>query len=80
MPTRERAEPIFDQKTLADQVYTLRHARRWSQRQLGEAANVHEVTIAKLEKEKLPGVTLDTVVRLAKALGVSVNDLIEQGE
>lgn len=80
MVTRDRAEPVFDPAVLADRVYTLRHARRWSRRVLSNAANVHEVTIAKIETQKLPGVTLDTIARLAKTFHVSLDDLVGLAE
>jgi transcriptional regulator with XRE-family HTH domain len=69
-------ETVFDRTRLAQQVKTQRHARGWSQHQLGHYAGVHAVTISKLESQKLPGVIFDTVVRLAKVLDLDLNGLI----
>ena len=48
---------------------TVRESKGWSQKQLGEAAEVHPNTIAKLERsDQEPNWPL--VLKLAKALGV----------
>ena len=76
MAKRRRDTPLFDKALLADRLYQLRHRRRWSQKELGENAQVHPVTISKIEQQELPGVSADTIVRLGKALGVSTDFLL----
>ena len=43
---------------------------------LGDRAGVHYVTISKLERHMLPGVSADTLVRLVLTLGVSTDFLL----
>jgi len=49
----------------------LREARDWTQKDLADKAGVHELTIVRLEKDGgLSTATIDTLAKLAKALGV----------
>ena len=73
---RQRSAPIFDTAKLAERLYQLRHRHHWTQQVLGDQAGVHYVTISKLEKQILPGVSADTMARLARTLGVSIDFLI----
>ena len=73
---RQRSTPIFDMAKLAERLYQLRHRHHWTQQALGEQAGVHYVTISKLEKQILPGVSADTIARLARAFGVSIDFLL----
>jgi len=61
---------------LAERLYQLRHRHHWTQQALGEQAGVHYVTISKLEKQILPGVSADTIARLARTCGVSTDFLL----
>ena len=54
---------------------TLRKQRGWSLRTLGEIAGVHFVSLAKLEAGTLDP-RLSTLRRLAKALEVTVSELV----
>jgi transcriptional regulator with XRE-family HTH domain len=73
---RQRSIPIFDMAKLAERLYQLRHRHHWTQQVLGDQAGVHYVTISKLEKQLLPGVSADTVARLARTFGVSTDFLL----
>jgi transcriptional regulator with XRE-family HTH domain len=73
---RQRSTPIFDMVKLAERLYQLRHRHHWTQQALGTQSGVHYVTISKLEKQALPGVSADTVTRLAKTFDVSVDYLL----
>jgi transcriptional regulator with XRE-family HTH domain len=54
----------------------LRRAKGWSQQRLAVEAGVHAMTVSAAEREaKEP--LLDTVEALARALGVTVDDLLE---
>lgn len=53
-----------------------RHAHGMTQEQLSTASGVARVTIARLERGRT-NPTLDTLTRLACALGVNVGELIE---
>lgn len=54
-----------------------RERRGWSQRRLGLEANIRQPVISEIESGKAQKPTLDTMLKLAKALGVSVYDLAE---
>ena len=73
---RQRNAPIFDMAKLAERLYQLRHRHHWTQQELGDKAGVHYVTISKLEKRILPGVSADTIARLAHTFGVSMDFLL----
>src|SRR5215510_461077 len=73
---RQRSAPVFDMAKLAERLYQLRHRHHWTQQMLGDQAGVHYVTISKLEKQVLPGVSADTIARLARTFGVSTDFLL----
>jgi len=54
----------------------LREARGLSQEKLARMANVANNTIIKIEAGKNQNPTLDTLKKISKALGVSVDNLI----
>lgn len=58
-------------------VAEMRQAQWMTQAQLAQASGVHRVTIARIEGGKVRP-TIDTLMRLAAALGVEVKDLIER--
>jgi transcriptional regulator with XRE-family HTH domain len=47
----------------------------WTQRQLADASGVRTVTVTRIERGRMPHVSLDVVYRLAKALGASLDYL-----
>ncbi len=54
----------------------LRESKGFSQEKLARLADVANNTIIKIEVGKNQNPTLDTLKKIAKALGVSVDDLI----
>ncbi|MDD3066059.1 MAG: helix-turn-helix transcriptional regulator [Endomicrobiaceae bacterium] len=54
-----------------------RKARKLSQDKLSKLADVSQATIIKIESGGIQSPTIDTVQKIAKALGVSVDDLIK---
>lgn len=54
-----------------------RKARKLSQDKLSKLADVSQATIIKIESGGIQSPTIDTVQKIAKALGLSVDDLIK---
>ena len=54
-----------------------RKTRKLSQDKLSKLADVSQATIIKIESGGIQSPTIDTVQKIAKALGVSVDDLIK---
>lgn len=54
----------------------LRAARGLTQEQLANAAGLNRVSLARLETGEMTNPSLDTLERLATALGVSVLDML----
>ena len=54
----------------------LRKKKTWSQQKLAEAAGLSYVTITKIEQGRAKEPTLPTLVKLADALDVSLDDLV----
>ena len=67
---------MFDPAQLGERLHTLRRRRDLTLRALGDMANVNYVTVSKIERGKMPQVSVDIVVKLADALGVSVDYLL----
>lgn len=62
------------QQAFGERVRQLRHARAWSQEELGEHARKHWTYIGGIERgERNP--TLLVIADLAKAFGVPIQDL-----
>jgi transcriptional regulator with XRE-family HTH domain len=59
-----------------DHVRLARHVARLSQRQLGERIGQDQSYVSRLERGGLPGLTADTLAKLALALGVSADYLL----
>lgn len=62
---------------LANNLKRLRKLKEISQDRLSKLADVSANTIAKLETDPEPNPTLETLQAIAKALGVSVDELIK---
>ena len=62
---------------IANNLRKLRKAKGLSQERLARLANVANNTIVKIEAGKNKNPTLDTLKKIAKALEVSVDDLIK---
>ena len=61
---------------LAKNLRKMREAKELSQERLARLAEVANNTIVKIEAGKNKNPTLDTLKKIAKALGVAVDDLI----
>jgi len=55
----------------------LRNKKSWSQERLAREADISYQTLIKIEQERIKNPKLETLVKLAKALGVSLDDLIK---
>jgi XRE family transcriptional regulator, regulator of sulfur utilization len=65
-------------KHLGQHVRALRDAKGLTQEALAECSGLHRVYLAQLEAGRNQNPRLDTLRRLAKALGVSVADLVAE--
>ena len=63
-------------KRVAARVASIRARRRMTQESLAAKARINRVTLARLERALHPP-NLDTLERIARALGVSVVDLVK---
>ena len=55
----------------------LRNKKGWSQEKLAREADISYQTLIKIEQDRIKNPKLQTLVKLAKALGVSLDDLIK---
>ena len=62
--------------TISKNLRKLRKTKMFSQEKLARLADVANNTIIKIEASKNQNPTLDTLKKIAKALGVSVDELI----
>jgi len=63
--------------TIAENIKKYRHKLGISQDVLSKKANLAFHTIAKIEAGSTPNPTIDTVKKIADALGVSLDDLMK---
>jgi transcriptional regulator with XRE-family HTH domain len=63
-------------QNLSNNIKKLREAKGLSQEKLARLADVANNTLIKMESGENQNPTLDTLKKVAKALGVSVDDLI----
>ena len=63
-------------QNLANNIKKLREAKGLSQEKLARLADVANNTLIKMESGENQNPTLDTLKKVAKAFGVSVDDLI----
>jgi len=63
--------------TIAKNIKKHRKEKGLSQDKLSRLADVSHATIIKIESGGIQSPTIDTVQKIAKALGVDVNDLIK---
>jgi transcriptional regulator with XRE-family HTH domain len=64
--------------TIAKNIRLLRKEKGFSQDRLSKEAEVAYNTIVKIESGENPNPTVDTLERIAKALGVSIEKLFKQ--
>ena len=70
---------MSNNQNLAKNIERLRKAKGLSQEKLARLADVDNNTLIKMESGENQNPTLDTLKKVAKALGVSVDDLIGSG-
>ena len=68
---------MSNNQNLAKNIKKLREAKGLSQEKLARLADVANNTLIKMESGENQNPTLDTLKKVAKALGVSVDDLIQ---
>jgi len=64
--------------TIAKNIRLLRKEKEFSQDRLSKEAEVAYNTIVKIESGENPNPTIDTLERIAKALGVSIEKLFKE--
>jgi len=62
---------------ISKNIKKLRKARDLSQDKLSRLADISHATIIKIESGGIQSPTIDTVQKIAKALGVSLDDLMK---
>jgi len=65
-----------EKSTIAKNIKRLRKQRALSQDKLSKLADISHNTIIKIESGEIQSPTIDTAHKIAKALGVSLDDLI----
>ena len=70
---------MSNNQNLAKNIKKLREAKGLSQEKLARLADVANNTLIKMESGENQNPTLDTLKKVAKALSVSVDDLINDG-
>ncbi|MBQ8106895.1 MAG: helix-turn-helix transcriptional regulator [Afipia sp.] len=76
----KRRNPAHTRRLLARNLRRLRHEKSWSQHDLAHEANVRQALVSALEIAKA-NPTLESLDRIAAALGMEVADLLApQGE
>ncbi|PJC02206.1 MAG: XRE family transcriptional regulator [Candidatus Komeilibacteria bacterium CG_4_9_14_0_8_um_filter_36_9] len=68
---------MSNNQNLANNVKKLREAKGLSQEKLARLADVANNTLIKMESGENQNPTLDTLKKVAKALGVSIEELIK---
>ena len=66
-----------EQSTIGKTIRKYRQDKKMSQEALARAANLSLPTIVKIESGETPNPSIDTVKKLAAALGVSVDELLK---
>jgi len=54
----------------------LRNKKGWSQERLAREAGISYHTLIKIEQDRIRNPKLETLIKLAKALGVSLDELV----
>ena len=68
---------MSNNQNLANNIKKLREAKGLSQEKLARLADVANNTLIKMESGENQNPTLDTLKKVAKALGVSIKELIK---
>lgn len=67
-----------EKSTIAKNIKKLRKQRGLSQDKLSKLADISHNTIIKIESGAIQSPTMDTASKIAKALGVSLDDLMKK--
>ena len=70
----------FSPEDFGKRLRRIRRAQDLTQQELGKKADIHYTTISRLEAGDATQIYADTVVRLAEALGVSLDMLVRGDE
>ncbi len=57
-----------------------RKKKRWSQEKLAEESEIHRTYITKIEKGRVPHLSLAYASKLARALGSTIDVILKDGE
>lgn len=63
-------------RRFAERVRALRKGKGWSQEELADRAGIHRTFVSQIERATKRS-TIDTVERVAKALGVTCGELLD---
>jgi transcriptional regulator with XRE-family HTH domain len=55
----------------------LRNKKSWSQEKLAREADISYQTLIKIEQNRIKNPKIETLIKIAQALGVSIDDLIK---
>jgi len=64
--------------TIGKNIKKLRQEKKLSQDKLSKLADLSLNTVVKIELDESPNPTIETIQKIAKALGVSVDDLLKK--
>ena len=64
--------------TIGKNIKRLRQEKELSQDKLSKLADLSLNTVVKIELDESPNQTIETIQKIAKALGVSVDDLLKK--
>ncbi|WP_054773314.1 helix-turn-helix domain-containing protein [Methylogaea oryzae] len=70
---------MMDMKTLGERIKRAREERRLTQKQLGEMVGIDQAHISRLERGE-KGMAIDSLAAIAKALHVSLSDIMEDAK
>ncbi len=70
-------QKLSARQTFAENLRNFRRARNLSQEDLAELAELHRTYIGSVERGER-NITIDNMERLARALGVTIQDLLEE--
>jgi len=76
LPSRSEEKIV---NALAVRIRELRHIKGWSQEQLSEEAAIHRTYLGGIERG-LRNPALRNLIKIARALGVSMSELFEEPE
>jgi transcriptional regulator with XRE-family HTH domain len=76
---RPAKEVVLSNKTIGERLRTIRRERGMTQAELAEVIGTHFTSISQIERG-LRGLTIQQLVKLTRALGVSPNEVLLDGK